>query len=93
MKANKSELSKIAQKAVRTRRRKHPGGSKERLDANLVEQRFRRHERFTTADIMHEFNAAKDNATAVAAILRLRRLTEKMGTAPDGTSIWRWVTT
>ena len=85
------ELSNIARRAVRTRRGKHPGGSTERLSSVAVEELFRDRPTFSTGDIMNDFGAAKDNATAVAAVLRIRRLTEKAGTAPDGTSLWRWI--
>jgi hypothetical protein len=86
-----SELTTIAARAVRTRRRKHPGGSTDPLCADDVQKAFANRKTFTTGDIMREFGAAKDNVTAVAAVLRSRKLTEKTGVASDGTSSWRWV--
>ncbi len=86
-----SQLTEIAERAVQTRRKKHPGGSQEPLSADDVEKAFHRRKTFSTGDIMREFGAAKDNATAVAAVLRSRTLTEKKGTATDGTSLWTWI--
>jgi hypothetical protein len=86
-----SQLSEIAIKAVRVRRRKHPGGSKERLSADAVAKEFEGRKQFSTGDIMRTFGAAKDNATAVVAVLRQRSRIEKFGEAPDKTSLWRWV--
>ena len=90
-KKSAKQLTNIALKAVKTRRGKNPGGSTERLTANDVQEAFKRRKAFSTGDIMREFSAAKDNATACAAILRGRKLIEKVGEAADGTSVWRWV--
>ena len=90
-KKSANQLSTIANKAVRTRRRKHPGGSKDSLSADTVTKEFSNRKTFSTGEIMQTFGAAKDNATAVCAILRGRKMTEKAGEAPDGTSLWRWV--
>lgn len=90
-KKTEAALSEIANRAVRTRRRKHPGGSTDPLTADSVRTAFAKRKTFSTGDVMREFEAAKDNATAVAAVLRGRKLTEKVGVAPDGTSLWRWV--
>ena len=89
-KKTKVQLSTIAAKAVRNRRRAFPGGSAERLNADSVQKAFKGRKSFSTGDIMKEFDAARDNATAVAAVLRARKLTEKIGEAPDGTAVWRW---
>jgi hypothetical protein len=90
-KKSSKQLTSIALKAVKTRRDKNPGGSTERLTANDVQAAFKRRKSFSTGDVMREFSAAKDNATACAAILRGRKLIEKIGEAADGTSVWRWV--
>jgi len=91
-KKTQSQLTTIANKAVRTRRRVHPGGGTDRLKADDVEKAFHSRKTFSTGDIMREFDAAKDNATAVTAVLRMRKRIEKAGTAPsDGTSVWRWL--
>ena len=76
---------------VQTRRLKHPGGSDEHLSSKKVKAAFQRRKSFSTTDIMREFGAAKDNATAVAAVLRARNLIEKAGEAPDGSTLWKWV--
>jgi hypothetical protein len=90
-KKSAAALSIIASKAVRTRKKEHPGGSCAKLDANEVRKAFRGRKSFSTGDIMREFGAAVGNATAITAALRARGLTEKVGVASDGTSSWRWL--
>lgn len=82
--------SETAHRAVRSRRRKHPGGSRERLSSVQVHEAFRRRKTFSTLDVMTEFGAAKDNVTAVCAVLVGQRLLESAGLAPDDSSLWRW---
>lgn len=90
-KKSAAELSAAARKAVRTRKKNHPGGSDEKLDANAVRKAFRGRKTFSTGDIMKEFGAAVGNATAIAAVLRTKGLTEHVGVASDGTTSWGWV--
>lgn len=84
------KLSTSARKAVRTLRRKHPGGSSQRLDSQEVRKAFRGRGTFSTGEIMKKFGAAVGNATAVAAILSRAGLIKKVGIAPDGTTAWGW---
>jgi hypothetical protein len=81
--------SEAAQKAIRTRRRINPGGSADRLDSALVLKTFGRRKTFSTGEVMKEFDASIDNATAVMAVLSARKKVEKSGQAPDGTSLWQ----
>ena len=81
--------SEAAHKAINTRRKAHPGGSSDRLEADGVAKAFGRRKSFSTGEVMKEFDAAIDNATAVMAVLRARKMIEKAGQAPDGTSLWQ----
>ena len=80
----------IAKKGVQSRRKKHPGGDTERLSVDTVEKTFNRRKSFSTLDIMTELGAAKDNATAVCAVLRARNLIKRVGETSNGASIWNW---
>ena len=85
------QLSAIAKKAVRTRRRRYPGGSRAGARATDVEIRLGQLKVFSASDVMSALGVAKDNATAVIAVLSGRRRIEKDGMDPNGESLWRWM--
>lgn len=86
------QLSAIAKKAVRTRRRRYPGGSRSSVRAVDVESRLGQNKEFSASDVMVVFGIAKDNATAVIAVLSGRGRIKKSGTGPNGESLWGWTT-
>ena len=50
----------------------------------------RRRKVFSTGSVASQFNVSNGSATALVAILRIKRVIEKDGTASDGTSQWRY---
>jgi len=89
--SSSSKRRSAAHKAIKTRKKNHPGGSLAKLSADDVQSAFANRKTFSTGDIMKKFGAAVGNATAITAVLRRRGLAEKTGTSPDGTSSWKWI--
>lgn len=50
----------------------------------------RRRKVFSTGSVASQFNVSNGSATALVAILRIKRVIEKDGKASDGTSQWRY---
>ena len=84
------QLSAIAKKAVRTRRKRFPGGSRAGASAADVERHLGQRKEFSASDVMGVLGIAKDNATAVIAVLSGRGRIERSGTDPSGESLWCW---
>ena len=86
-----TERSEIAQRAVETRRAKHPGGTTERLSSVKVLELFARRNKFTTLQVMERTSTAKDNVTAVCAVLVGQKAIAKSGLGKDGSTQWQWI--